>query len=145
MATRETVISKTLDCTVKSTNEFVPKIKWARVLEVIDGNSFWIVTYFAGAVLRFLVELRGIEIPDRASLNSIEKDAAAIIYRELTGLINGEMVSLSGVVWGQHGAIIANVQCNHINVNEYLINQGLTLNRLKHTQVEIVEPMWNLV
>lgn len=114
MSLKSTVLIKTLGMTCSNTPLFVPRISWGKVVEVVDGRRFWLVTYFVGSVVRFLVVLRGITFPTK------------IARKELQSLIYSHIVKLEKISWGLNGSLVADVTVGQTNVNDYMIQQGLT-------------------
>ena len=139
MATRETIIIKTSGSTYSSLPNFIPRVKWARVVSVIDGNSLWIATSLMGGVYKFLVHLKGVQVPKLDSCNPSERRASLIAKKELRGLVEGEIVELSRTVWGNHGSLLSVVSVAGLNVNDYIVNQGLSSNPILASKLPVIK------
>lgn len=119
MSLKETVVAHTKYRTLENTSEFIPVIKWCRVLGIINGNSIWVCTYFVGSCCRFRIILKNITIP---------KLSEKVAIKELHSYLMDKIIQLDEVSWGDRGSLIAVVTVGFINMNRHMTQQGLTSN-----------------
>lgn len=108
------------------TTPFVAPVTQGRCIKVYDGDTITIAAklpYKHSPIYRFSVRLNGIDTPEIRGKNEDEKNCAIIARDELKKIILNKTVYLQNVQTEKYGRILAEVLCDGININEWMINQ----------------------
>ena len=115
----------------KDTIEFVPCVKYGKVIKVYDGDTIVIACKFPSLeedkLYRFHVRLNGIDTPELKSKNEEEKEVSMMIQQKLYDLIFGKMVMLENVKTDKYGRLLADVLVQNgssLNVNNWLLENN---------------------
>ena len=79
--------------------------------------------YKKSPIYRFSVRLNGIDTPEIKGKDEDEKQCAVLARDALKELIVGRNVELRNVQTEKYGRILAEVYCDNINLNEWMITQ----------------------
>ena len=110
----------------KDTIPFVAPINQGRCIKVYDGDTITIASklpYKHSPIYRFSVRLNGIDTPEIKGKDEDEKKCAVLARDALKDLIVGRKVELRNVQTEKYGRILAEVYCDNINLNEWMVNQ----------------------
>lgn len=109
-----------------TTVPFVPPIQHGRVIKVYDGDTITVAAvlpYPESPIYRFAVRLNGIDTPEMNTTNSTEKAVAIKAMKALSGLIMGKWVALENTDTDKYGRVLADVWCDGVHVNQWMIKQ----------------------
>ena len=110
----------------KDTIPFVAPITQGRCIKVYDGDTITIagkLPYKHSPIYRFSVRLNGIDTPEIKGKDDDEKECAKLARDALKELILNKTVHLRNVQTEKYGRILAEVYCDEINMNDWMITQ----------------------
>ena len=110
----------------KDTIPFVAPITQGRCIKVYDGDTITIagkLPYKHSPIYRFSVRLNGIDTPEIKGKDDDEKECAKLARDALKELILNKTVHLRNVQTEKYGRILADVVCDEINMNQWMITQ----------------------
>jgi len=110
----------------KDTIPFIPPVSQGMCIKVYDGDTITIAAKlpFKGSPLyRFSVRLNGIDTPEIKGKTKDEKECAIMARDALTQITLNKTVELKNVQTEKYGRILADVHCDGINLNEWMISQ----------------------
>lgn len=105
---------------------FVHPVNSGICIKVYDGDTITIAAklpYKGSPIYRFSVRLNGIDTPEIKGKTNDEKQCAVLARDTLKELILGKRVELRNVQNEKYGRILAEVYCDEINLNEWMITQ----------------------
>ena len=105
---------------------FVAPINQGRCNKVYDGDTITIAAklpYKNSPIYRFSVRLNGIDTPEIKGKDDDEKQCAVLARDALKECILGKKIELRNVQTEKYGRILAEVYCDNINLNEWMIQQ----------------------
>jgi hypothetical protein len=108
----------------KDTTLFLPPITEGRVIKVYDGDTITIAAklpYDDSPLYRFSVRLSGIDAPEIRGKDEDEKLAAQNAKHALENLILHKMVTLKNKTTEKYGRILADIYCEDLHVNDWLL------------------------
>ena len=114
------------DIPIKEIKKYVPQIDRGRVVKVYDGDTITIAAklpYKNSPIYRFSVRLNGIDTPEIKGKDDDEKQCAVLARDALKECILGKKIELRNVQTEKYGRILAEVYCDNINLNEWMIQQ----------------------
>jgi micrococcal nuclease len=109
---------------------FVPPITSGYVTKVYDGDTITLATklpFEASPLYKFQVRLNGIDTPELRTKNPEEKTKAQQCKAALSGLCLNRFVTLQNVALEKYGRVLADVYCDEIHLNQYMIDQGFAV------------------
>lgn len=109
---------------------FVPPITTGYVIKVYDGDTITIASrlpYDGSPLYKFSVRLNGIDTPEIKTKNAEEKAKALRCKQALSELCLNRFVSLENVDLEKYGRILADVHCDGIHLNQYMIDNGFAV------------------
>ena len=124
--TENNVVSIPQDIEWKDTIPFVAPINQGRCIKVYDGDTITIAAklpYKNSPIYRFSVRLNGIDTPEIKGKDDDEKQCAVLARDALKQCIIGKKVELRNVQTEKYGRILAEVYCDNINLNEWMVKQ----------------------
>jgi endonuclease YncB( thermonuclease family) len=130
----------------KDTVPFVPPIHYGKVIKVYDGDTITIASLLPNTtepVYRFSVRLSGIDSAEIKGKTAIEKKIAIEARDALYDFIFGKIVYLKNTTTEKYGRILADVYCDNIHVNKWLLDNKLAVPYDGGTKVRPSE--WNNV
>jgi len=113
-----------------NTVAFVPPITCGKVVKVYDGDTITVASklpYMEEPVYRFLVRLAGIDTPEINGKTIREKEAALFARDVLHNLIFGKIVYFKNVSVEKYGRVLADVYCEDIHVNSWMLENKLAI------------------
>ena len=120
------------------TQEFIPPIKYGKVISVYDGDTITIagkLPYKESPIYRFKIRLSGIDSPEIRSNNSEEKEMAKIVKDKLNKKINGKIIELKNNKNEKYGRILANVWLDNEDINEWMLKNRYAIEYKGKTKV----------
>ena len=108
----------------KDTIAYVPPVKTGVVIKVYDGDTITVATklhYPDNTMYRFSVRLSGIDSPEIKAKSVNEKKLAVLSKDALTKQIIGKTVELKNVSMEKYGRLLADVFCNGIHINKWML------------------------
>lgn len=110
----------------EQTRPFIPPISCGRVIKVYDGDTITIAARLpfkdAQEMYRFSIRLAGIDAPELTGQSAKERALAIVARDELRKLIlNKEVVLKNQAIDKYGGRLLADVFCNDIHVNAWLL------------------------
>ena len=111
----------------KDTIAYVPPVKTGVVIKVYDGDTITIATKLDYTMYRFSVRLSGIDSPEIKSKSANEKRLAILAKHALTEQIIGKTVELKNVSMEKYGRLLADVYCNDIHINKWMLDRGFAV------------------
>lgn len=117
------------DVDLKDSVAFVPPIEAGKVVKVYDGDTFTIITRLASnpTLYKFQIRMNGIDAPEIKTKVDHEKQLALHSRDELSNLIFHKVVVLKNLSYEKYGRILADVYCNGIHVNEWMLHKSLAV------------------
>jgi endonuclease YncB( thermonuclease family) len=106
---------------------FIPPITTGYVIKVYDGDTITIacrLPFEASPLYKFSVRLNGIDTPEIKTKNPEEKARAQSSKNALSSLCLNRMVSLENVSLEKYGRVLADVYCDGLHLNQYMIDNG---------------------
>jgi endonuclease YncB( thermonuclease family) len=113
-----------------NTTPFVPPIKSGYVIKVYDGDTITIAAkmpYMNSPIYRFSVRLNGIDCPEIKAKTFIEKELAINSRDALANKIMRKNVVLHNVSLDKYGRLLADVYCEGIHMNQWMLNNKFAL------------------
>jgi endonuclease YncB( thermonuclease family) len=110
---------------MENTPKFIPLLTFGRVIKVVAADTFWMASEYNKVIYRFKVKLRGVIAPSINSFNPNEQIASELVHDEVKGLLLGKLVEVMDLSYDTRGRLLAQVICGTLDVNKYLLNQGL--------------------
>jgi endonuclease YncB( thermonuclease family) len=110
---------------LKNTIPFVPPITGGFVIKVYDGDTITIASklpHASSPMYRFSVRLDGIDTPEMHGKSNDEKTAARNAQRVLEQMILHKEVTLKNIKTEKYGRILADVYCNNIHINQWMLD-----------------------
>ena len=110
----------------EDTVPFVVPITSGQVIKVYDGDTITVASKlpFAGSPLyRFSVRLNGIDTPEMKGSAPEERSVATEARDAVSTLILHKTVVLQNVSMEKYGRVLADVYCDNIYINNWLIEQ----------------------
>ena len=110
----------------KDTIPFVAPINQGRCIKVYDGDTITIAAklpYKHSPIYRFSVRLNGIDTPEIKGKDDDEKKCAELARNALKELIIGKVIQLRNVQTEKYGRILAEVYCDNINLNDWMVRE----------------------
>jgi micrococcal nuclease len=110
--------------------QFIPPVKYGKVVKVYDGDTITIVAtldfgvYQSPQLYKFSVRLTGIDCPEIKTKNENEKKLAIIARDELKKKLDNKIVELKNVSLEKYGRLLADVFVGDICVNEWMVTNG---------------------
>jgi len=111
---------------MEDTIPFVAPITGGNVIKVYDGDTITIASklpYDSSPLYRFSVRLNGIDTPEIKGKNEEGKILAKKARDELSKMIMNKEVKLENVQTEKYGRILADVYCDGIHLNNWLIEK----------------------
>ena len=105
---------------------FVAPVSTGQVIKVYDGDTITIAAKLPipnSPLYRFAVRLSGIDAPEIKGKDDDEKEAALEAKKVLSSLILHKTVVLKNVDNEKYGRLLADVYCDDLFVNEYLLKE----------------------
>ena len=112
----------------KNTNPFVPPIEGGICINVPNTNTLFVAArlpYPESPCYRFKIKLDRIICPNMDSKSEEEKSIAQLTKQTLEELVKMKHVQLKNVKMETRGNLLADVYCEDIFVNQYLLDQRL--------------------
>ena len=112
--------------TWKDTVEYVSPITEGQVVKVYDGDTLTIAAkmpYENSPLFRFHVRLDGIDTPEIKGKTPEEKALAKEARDAISTICMNKTVTLKNVKNEKYGRILADVYCENVHLNEWLISQ----------------------
>jgi micrococcal nuclease len=112
--------------TWKDTVEYISPITEGIVVKVYDGDTITIASkmpYPDSPLFRFHVRLDGIDTPEIKSKTVEEKNIAKEARDALSSICMNKRITLQNVKNEKYGRILADVYCENVHLNEWLISQ----------------------
>lgn len=119
-----------LHITWSDTIPFVPPIKEGLVIKVYDGDSITLAARLPiedSPIYRFSVRLNGIDAPEMYGKTKDEREIAEIAQSKLESLVLKRYVRLEQVKTEKYGRILANVYCDGVCLNDWMIENQLAV------------------
>jgi hypothetical protein len=114
----------------KDTVTFVPPIKNGKVVKVYDGDTITIASVLPNTtepIYRFSVRLSGIDSAEIKGKTAAEKKIAIEARDALYDFIFGKIVYLKNITTEKYGRILADVYCDNIHVNKWMLDNNLAV------------------
>lgn len=103
------------------TQPYVPPVQSGKVIKVYDGDTFTLGVLINDVAYRFSVRMKGIDSPE---MRGPHKDLAVQSRDALTELIMHKIVRLENIGTEKFGRVLADVYCNDLHVNAWMIEKG---------------------
>jgi len=118
-----------LSSKLKNIDNFLPSLKYARVIKVYDGDTITVAgkTSIFGKMYKFKIRLDGLDTPDMRSNNQEEKEHAMTIRNILYEKIFDKIVKLDIKQTDKYGRYLCDVFYNNININQWLLDNKLAV------------------
>ena len=110
----------------EETTPFVAPITGGQVIKVYDGDTITVASklpYDSSPVYRFSVRLNGIDTPEIKGKKEEEKTLAKKARDELSKMILNKEVTLDNVQTEKYGRVLADVHCDGIHLNSWMVDQ----------------------
>jgi len=110
----------------EDTTPFVAPITGGQVIKVYDGDTITIASklpYDSSPVYRFSVRLNGIDTPEIKGKKEEDKTLAKKARDELSKMILNKEVTLENVQTEKYGRVLADVHCDGIHLNSWMVDQ----------------------
>ena len=114
----------------KDTIPFVPPISGGRVIEVYDGDTITIASklpYKKSPLYRFSVRLNRIDAPEMKGISKKETQMAIISRDKLAEKCLNKKVTLTEIKREKYGRVLAEVYCDGLFLNEWMVEQRLAV------------------
>ena len=109
---------------------FVPPITTGYVTKVYDGDTLTLATklpFEDSPLYKFQVRLNGIDTPELRTKNPEEKARAQQCKTALSGMCLNRFVTLQNVSLEKYGRVLADIYCDEVHLNQYMIDQGFAV------------------
>lgn len=113
------------DITLEKTIQFIPPVKFGKVIKVYDGDTITIASklpYKESPIYKFSVRLSGIDSPEIKGKTENEKKLAKISRDALYNLVFGKIVYLDNVSTEKYGRILADVYLGDLHINKWMLS-----------------------
>lgn len=123
--------------TWKETVEYVSPVSEGQVVKVYDGDTITIASkmpYPNSPLFRFHVRLDGVDTPEIKGKNPEEKNMAKEAREALSTICMNKIVTLKNVKNEKYGRILADVYCENVHLNEWLVSQRYAVKYLGGTK-----------
>jgi len=110
----------------KDTVPFVAPVKEAVCIKVYDGDTITVASrlpWDESPLYRFSVRLNGIDTPEIKGQNEPEKRIAEKARDALREKILNKKVSLKNVTTEKYGRLLADVHCEGVHLNKWMIDK----------------------
>jgi micrococcal nuclease len=127
---RRLCYSTSTSVTWADTKPFVAPIKKGVVIKVYDGDTITIASklpYRNSPMYRFSVRLTGIDTAEMKTKNKVELEMAKLARDKLSARILNKRVTLKDVKREKYGRLLANVYCDKICLNEWMLSEKLAV------------------
>jgi endonuclease YncB( thermonuclease family) len=135
--------------TFENTQEFTfeGQSKLAKVVQIYDGDTIWVVTNIGGRFNKIKVRLNGIDAPElKPSLKVQNRDKIIKLANEskkfLSDLIENKIVTLKCHKFDKYGRLLADIIIKQnnidINVSEYMIKNNKAYPYDGNKKIEII-------
>ena len=114
----------------KDTIPFVPPISNGIVIKVYDGDTITIASklpYKKSPLYRFSVRLNRIDAPEIKGITKKETQMAIISRDKLAEKCLGKKVKLTEIKREKYGRVLADIHCDGICLNEWMIAEKLAV------------------
>lgn len=119
------------DITWKTAIPYIPPVREGKVIKVYDGDTITIATILPNTtdktVYRFSVRLLGIDSAEIKGSTFAEKECAIKARDALTKKIMGKMIVLKNVSLEKYGRVLADVYCDEVHINGWMLENGLAV------------------
>ena len=114
---------------LKHVAHYRPPITKGKVVKVYDGDTFTIVTklYVNEPIYQFQVRINGIDTAEIKNTTNNIKKMALFAKDKLSNLILNKIVKLENILYDKYGRILADVYCDDIHINKWMIENNLAL------------------
>jgi len=112
------------------TQPFVAPIKKGVVIKVYDGDTITIASklpYRNSPMYRFSVRLYGIDTAEMKTKDKDEREMAELARDKLSEKILNKTVILKDVKREKYGRLLANVYCDNICLNQWMLDEKLAV------------------
>lgn len=109
---------------------FVPPITSGYVVKVYDGDTFTLASklpYPESPLYRFSIRMNGIDTPEIKGKSEAEKTAAKAAKAALEARILNKVVTLTNVSLEKYGRVLADVHCDGVCLNSWMIEHGFAV------------------
>ena len=107
---------------------YVPNVTGGKVIKVYDGDTITIASRLNNStddtIYRFSVRLTGIDCAEIKSKTEFEKNLAICARDALHGKIIDKFVDLKNVSVEKYGRLLANVYCDGLFINDWMLQNG---------------------
>ena len=110
----------------EDTVPFVVPITSGQVIKVYDGDTITVASklpFDRSPLYRFSVRLNGIDTPEMKGKTPEEKSVATEARDAVSVLILNKNVILRNVAMEKYGRVLADVYCDDIHINQWLIDK----------------------
>ena len=112
----------------KTCAPYVPNVTGGKVIKVYDGDTITIASKLNNStddtIYRFSVRLAGIDCAEIKSKTEFEKNLAICSRDALHGKIIDKFVDLKNVSVEKYGRLLANVYCDGLFINDWMLQNG---------------------
>lgn len=117
--------------TINSTTNFIPDIRYGKVVKVYDGDTITVIAPVLNSskhsIHKFSIRLLGIDCPEIRTKNSEEKKIAVIARDLLKSKIIDKYVYFHNISYDKYGRILAEVYFDGENMCDFMINKRLAV------------------
>ena len=127
----------------KDTMPFIPPISGGVVIKVYDGDTITIASklpYKKSPLYRFSVRLNRIDAPEIKGVSKKETQMAIISRDKLAEKCLGKKVTLTEIKREKYGRVLADVYCDGLFLNEWMITEKLAVKYDGGTKAKINWP-----
>lgn len=130
------LFNQTSKYTLTNTINFIPPVSKGTVIKVYDGDTITIGTTLTfketlfksnKQKYKFNVRLAHIDCAELRTSDSNEKKAALFAKYKLEDLILYKKIKLDNVKLDKYGRLLADVICNGVNINKWMLEQKLAV------------------
>ena len=100
------------------------KTKWAKVVNVYDGDTIHVVFYLGFKLYRWKCRLLGIDTPEIKTKSEIEHSAAIKAKEKLSDLILNKIITIECNNFDKYGRLLITVYKSRVNINKFMVRQG---------------------
>ena len=126
---------------------FIPPIKYGKVVKVYTGDSFTILTKIPffnetiekSPIYKFNINLNGISSPKISSIPNVNNELGISSKNALIKWIFGKIIELSDISIDKYGKIYANVMIENININNWMLNNNFAIKSKNETKRRVSE------
>jgi endonuclease YncB( thermonuclease family) len=110
---------------------YVPNISHGKVIKVYDGDTITIASKLKNStddkIYRFSVRLLGIDSAEIKAKTVFEKNLAITARDALREKIMDRIVELRNITIEKYGRLLADVYCDGVHINEWLLQNGFAV------------------